>query len=572
MSKLLAGVIGNGSDSNDPELIVDSAFRGQRHLDKHIASVSLRTKSNDVTDGYDLALSACFGSERVRLRCPDFEVDVRLSIRKAEIVLVFPRSDMRPLETLRSADSEGWTRSEAKKASNRSEKKSGVTTKGEFNVDHKSLTAAGSLSGKFERTTSGALEDTIELKRALSSWRAVSNDTIALAPPTDVKKSNTEGEYLEGQVIPELTGWHVTPRSKTDVSGVIARINVREDWLNFTDPEYSFQASKTANWFKTQIESLFTPERALRRKYFMLLLERLAHQRLAELSGTSEATIAIDALVVIPNGNRANSLSSAERITTIDLPQGPIETYLKSEEGFEEATLLGIGIRPKLSNSGSDKSHPEIDPRESFVPRGSPPKAVAALIEIHMNPGRIKSQLEKEFGQTEIQELRTLKLIYFENGMVFPKDSTIVDPVVELKRAISLLPGMRAARALLLANPTPTRTEIADAVGKHISKNWPAVNTKKKRGARIRRWILWVEPHLIDPSISKAAAHLVENALSSQSKPGRRPFLNSEQRKQAQEWRNLGRPVRKIAEHFGVSYHTIINHTIGPRGGKGKLT
>ncbi len=572
MNKVHTDEIATGNDTNDPELIVDSAFRGQRHLDKHIASVSLRTKSNDVTEGYDLTLSACFGSERVRLRCTDFEVDVQLSIRKAEIVLVFPRSDMQPLEALRPARSEGWTRTEEKRVSNRSESKIDVSAKGGINRDHEGFTFNGGLSGELDRASSDAHEATIELTRTMSSWRAIGNDTIAVAPPTGAKKKNTQSEFLEGQVISDLTAWRITPQTKNDLSGVVARINVRENWLHFEGPDYLFQSSKTANWLKAQIESLVSPERALRRKYFILLLERLAHQRLTELSGTSEATIAIDALVVKPNASHTNSLTSSERITTIDLPQGPIETLLRADEGFEEATLLGLGIKPNLPNSSSDQSHPTDGPRQNFVPRGSPPKTLAALAEIHKTPGLIKSELQKEFGHTEIQELRTLKLIYFKNGKVFPRDDAIVDPEVELKRAISLLPGIRAARAFLLANPTASRIEIAEAVGKLISKEWVEISTKKKRGARIRRWILWVEPHLIDPSLSKAAAHLVENALSSESKPGRRPFLNNDQIRQAQEWRNQGRSVRKIAEHFGVSYHTIINHTVGPRGGKGKLT
>ena len=52
---------------------------------------------------------------------------------------------------------------------------------------------------------------------------------------------------------------------------------------------------------------------------------------------------------------------------------------------------------------------------------------------------------------------------------------------------------------------------------------------------------------------------------------GRQPILTEEQIAQAQEMRDDGEAVRAIADQFGVSYHTIINHTVGPHGGKGKL-
>ena len=50
-----------------PELVVDREFRSPRPLDRNISTVSLKTPTNNVTEGYDLQLSATFGKERITL-------------------------------------------------------------------------------------------------------------------------------------------------------------------------------------------------------------------------------------------------------------------------------------------------------------------------------------------------------------------------------------------------------------------------------------------------------------------------------------------------------------------------
>jgi hypothetical protein len=44
-----------------PELVVDRAFKNPQPLDHRIASVWLRTPTNNPTEGYELMLSASFG-------------------------------------------------------------------------------------------------------------------------------------------------------------------------------------------------------------------------------------------------------------------------------------------------------------------------------------------------------------------------------------------------------------------------------------------------------------------------------------------------------------------------------
>lgn len=76
-------------DSAEP--IVDGEFKSPKPLDRRIATVWLRTPTNNPTDGYDLLLSASFGKERVVLKAGEFEIEVDFSIKTVDIELQFAR-------------------------------------------------------------------------------------------------------------------------------------------------------------------------------------------------------------------------------------------------------------------------------------------------------------------------------------------------------------------------------------------------------------------------------------------------------------------------------------------------
>lgn len=61
----------SNSDANNEELIVEDEVRIRGNLDPHICSINLRPRTNNPTEGYDLAISANFGSEFVQIPVGD---------------------------------------------------------------------------------------------------------------------------------------------------------------------------------------------------------------------------------------------------------------------------------------------------------------------------------------------------------------------------------------------------------------------------------------------------------------------------------------------------------------------
>ena len=56
------------NEDREPELVVDDSVRAPAPLDPAIASTFLRIKSNRLADGFDLSVSAFFGTESVALK------------------------------------------------------------------------------------------------------------------------------------------------------------------------------------------------------------------------------------------------------------------------------------------------------------------------------------------------------------------------------------------------------------------------------------------------------------------------------------------------------------------------
>ena len=70
---------------------MDDTIEPPTPLDPAIASLYLKTRSNRLTEGYDLSVSTFFGSERVQLVGGDFSVNVEISIDRAQVDLDFVR-------------------------------------------------------------------------------------------------------------------------------------------------------------------------------------------------------------------------------------------------------------------------------------------------------------------------------------------------------------------------------------------------------------------------------------------------------------------------------------------------
>jgi hypothetical protein len=124
--------------------------------------------------------------------------------------------------------------------------------------------------------------------------------------------------------------------------------------------------------------------------------------------------------------------------------------------------------------------------------------------------------------EATLRDLRGLKLIEPSEGHRYgPASDVRISPEVIMRRAVFKTECIQIARAVMSVNPLAKEKDIADAVSLEPEKVWPSEATKKRNGNTIRRWMVWLEPHIEDPTRSSDVAARVIYAGAKRSQVGR---------------------------------------------------
>jgi hypothetical protein len=119
---------------------------------------------------------------------------------------------------------------------------------------------------------------------------------------------------------------------------------------------------------------------------------------------------------------------------------------------------------------------------------------------------------------------------------------------------VSAMECIKVARAVMTVNPGAKAVEIADAVSLELGKNWMNEATKRRNGNAIKRWLIWLEPHVPDPDESiDAAARLT---MVGKSIVGR-PSLRASVKERFVKMVEMEMSTAEIAEAFNVTRQTI---------------
>ena len=121
-------------------------------------------------------------------------------------------------------------------------------------------------------------------------------------------------------------------------------------------------------------------------------------------------------------------------------------------------------------------------------------------------------------------------------------------------------------RQVLRIKPNASQVEVAQAVALELGKPWATRGSMRRNGGAIMRYAVWLEPHLLDESLSSEAAYRIAYALDTKlTKLTRKGRPQSLMRKHEPELRRLiaqGVSNTQIGRHFNVSRLTIRNWRI----------
>lgn len=358
------------------------------------------------------------------------------------------------------------------------------------------------------------------------------------------------GSPLEGALITGYTGWRVFPADKNQLSRVVARLKVREDWISFGKIEVTKAPPSMLPGIMKRLKS---PKH---RDCFEILLKHLAAMELREYNATRlEATIAAHTLLVKPVEDLAVSIAAPAGAPRIAIDGKAVGNYFKGDERFEAANLMSLGLPSHLVKDAVSASEIEATQSIDYVPDGSPVHAAELFAELHKSDAT-RTALIKH--QTALKDLQGLKLVTGGRGGYVKVTNHVSNPEATLRYTAAQIPFIDLARSMLKTNAKTTGREIADAIALQFGKEWK-VGTRKRNGNSIKRWTLWLEPHLIDPSESNEAAALVAHAQDRTVTRGRSGAFRAIHLPRVKVMLEAGSSVPEIAAEIKVTRETIYN-------------
>lgn len=529
------------------ELLVDQSITPPVPLDPRIAAISLRAIGNYYVDGFDLAVSASFGAEKIVLSSDAFDVEVTMGLLKADIELQFLGCRHSTLEKEEN-ESQAWKISE--KETRGHSQKGGVSVELAGMIDaNPSSSKSVALNGAISKQAETSSIKQIEASRIRAAWFPMGPNRVAIG----------DGSYLlEGQVISQFKGWRVIPIDPNSKSGVMGKISVREDWIKFERPRYDHKETSIGKRFASYLKTASDESK----KLFLMLLEHLAHKGM-QSSPARDAVIAADLIVLRPATDLATTVSTGGRKRVIELPCAEIEKFLECEGGCEAETLLALGVsQHKLSQTQPIKVRNSR--ARDFVPQSTHFNAIKAFSEVSTMQKAEAVEMQKRY-EREIPDLISLGLIKRVGEYLIPTRSSGASAESVVRHAAYVQPSMQAVRAVLKANQHATSIQIADAVAYSLGKNWSNVETKKRNGNSLRRWLLWLEPHIIDPSSSAKNAAFAEHVLNRKTGRGAPKVITEANEIVVRRMLQEGASAREIGKRLGVS-HTAVYQWMARNG------
>ena len=292
-------------------------------LDRQLATLTIRNTKND-PDSCNVLLNANFGTSRLQLEIDDTTLEIDCSIKQAEVRLYsgnarldfgldYPRFKSQPtaeLDTVSARETNRLLDGEAHVG---------------FGLAGPTAGAKAKVKGKLAQND----VDTLSHSKRKFSFNHIDFHTVSI--------TGLPGQtYLEGSEVVEYEGWKGTYDDTEKKVGIAAAIIVREQWIDFSNPEVKGEGK-----IRKALSSIFRSETSKKAQQFRVLLAYLVRKSLQDPAEKKYATIACHAFVLDPNTEQSAVLQRPNELKNLTihpalvdqfscLPPGTHEEFVKS--------------------------------------------------------------------------------------------------------------------------------------------------------------------------------------------------------------------------------------------------
>jgi hypothetical protein len=524
---------------------------GPSPLDPHIANVWLEPKTNRFIEGFDLELSATFGEEYISLEGSGFSLEVQLSVKVASIDLQL-RNCRSVL--INEAPSVEYLRTDTQVTTS---EKGGALELG-ATVDSGNSIGSANASGK-GRFGANTKKELIEETKTFRKWR--------FTGPLNLRVDGG-GKFLNGEEVSNVKGWKITPDPQAEVAVVAAVLSTRSTWIHFgkVDPASikGSLAEKVSNWFKGRSKR--------DRELFNLLLGKLAAMGLQNET-QKDAVLAVGLLIIRKPSARhdvetehIHSLAPGPAKRAIQLETSYIDEFIsKTAAGqIELLRRLGVGnteLREVLGKNNLLQS----TAKRLFIAGTAPLSALASLeFTLHASKPLSTKEWDRQNKNRSRTDLVALELIEVVDGRVLPRVDRGIAPEDALRHAAMKAPMIQATRLMLIEDPEVSSLEIGTRLGEMFQRDYNSKASKIRVGGAIRRWSIWLEPHLVGPDATGRTATLFISAKANKTGKGAPSLATPENLMRAQAALDSGLRAEDVAKIIGISRSGI--YEWGKRG------
>ncbi len=310
-------------------------------FDRSIAHVEISTKTNDLTSGMDVSISAFFGREQVSFSLDDGGVlDADCEVRQAHIEVKHFNCSSLVLDETAAKRVAGFSAETVRLDSQ--ETTSSTTIDGSANGEASTTKFSGLAKLKLGRGKSTEHNASISEKSSLLKEQVeIGADHIRIA-------ENLDSSPLSGKIVNLPDCWRIKPIDPSKPYAILVELRVRRNWMPLSKPvlekgQIGFKETLSKLWKGGAISDEF------HRQAFTLLLEHLVKRGLQSEDEATYAMLAAQALVAAPTADPLESV-------VVSAPATRRAIVLPSDLLFQALTYPPTQIAHLLSTEGVEAS------------------------------------------------------------------------------------------------------------------------------------------------------------------------------------------------------------------------
>lgn len=470
-------------NENDHEFVLSNQWGVPAPLDKYLASLSIRKTLNDPSK-FNVVLNANFGSETVNLQVDDTEMEVKLSLKQAEVRLYHANCDI----DFGKGFSQQHARSETKLSQSLNiSTEAAIAVAAGADINKAELDAFFKVSSKLDASQKNSA--TLTHDKDIKTFNHIEIETVSIT-------GQPFNQFLSGTEIVEYDGWSGVPRDPTRQVGVGATLLAREDWIDFSHCKIT-KPGKLGDY----ISNLFASQKSKKTQQFMILLAYLVRRSLQDPRENKYATLACSAFVLEPVNATTHQVNFGEEQEKLLLHPALINQFSSLPTGKHESFVTAVieaqaDVTKQLSSKNFKPSRTRFN-----APRGTIFDALRALKELQVwdaeqarSGVRIDEVLES-FSQYTLTDLANLGFLERPTK----QSPLFVTPFQTTPNEALLFAVMRttwfpfATEFIETEGIRVSSKAVGAAVSNEFAADWKD-SSCQRNGQNIKKWVAVLNP------------------------------------------------------------------------------